>query len=334
MIETIPKLAEDIYAVHEAREATATARAYLGGSAIGRPCARSLWHDFRGANRKAFSGRMLRLFQTGHLEEPRMIEELTQAGYEIVAGMPNGRQFRVQAFGGHFAGHLDGLLRGIDPDPSAWHVVDFKTANTKSFDQMASKGIAEAKPEYYAQAQVYMGLAPQFWESWQVDGEPPKAAVYIVRCKDDERLYVERMAFDPDAFRELGGKARSIITAEAPPPRIAEKADYYVCKYFCDHRELCHAAQLPRIDCRTCVHSTPKMDGSWHCQRLDATLQDFVGCPSHLFLPPLVDRVLGAVKDYDRDHNVPHWISYTGGERNSDEGEESSWSIRKRLEAE
>jgi len=327
MIFTEPRIAQDIYRVHEVRDYEQPQRAYLGGSIIGKSCARALWYGFRNASgRKMFDGRLLRLFQTGHLEEPRMIEELREAGYEILPGTPDGRQFRVQAFGGHFAGHLDGLIRGVPSAPRQWHVVDFKTANTKSFREMEAKGIRESKPEYWAQAQVYMGLAPMFWPDWNVEGEPPTAAVYIVRCKDDERIYAERIPLDEAEFNALGQKALGIIEAAAPPEKLSETADYYLCKW-CDHHELCHGEKMPQPDCRTCIHSTARRDGAWHCARLDATLTDFVGCPSHLFIPPLVDRVLGKVRDYDRSHEAPHWIEYTSGARNSDASEESSWRL-------
>jgi hypothetical protein len=328
MIYTEETIAKDIYRVHETRAKEAKPRAYVGGSAIGRPCSRALWYSFRGVASKEFDGRMLRLFETGHLEEPRMISELRQAGYEVVEGMPNGRQFRVEAFGGHFAGHLDGLIKGVPSAPTQWHVVDFKTANRKSFDEMERKGIKEAKPEYWAQAQVYVGLAPKFWPLWALDGEPPNAALYIVRCKDTERLYAERIPFDAEDFNFYGAKAKAIIDAKKPPEKISEKPDYYICRW-CDFSGVCHGEEMPRPDCRTCVHATPEMNGNWHCARLKCDLKDFVGCPSHLFMPPLVERVLGRVKDYDRSHELPRWIEYESGARNSEKGEESSWRLVK-----
>ena len=41
-----------------------TAFAHLGASIIGKDCERALWYDFRWVTRWAFTGRMLRLFDT------------------------------------------------------------------------------------------------------------------------------------------------------------------------------------------------------------------------------------------------------------------------------
>ena len=69
-------IAEAIYEQYEKREATEKARTYLGASIIGKECSRALWYDFRWASREKFDGRMLRLFQTGHLAEGRFVNDL------------------------------------------------------------------------------------------------------------------------------------------------------------------------------------------------------------------------------------------------------------------
>lgn len=60
-------------------------RNHLGGSLIGRPCLRELWYSFRWARKPSFAGRMLRLFERGHLEEFRFVKYLKMAGFEIQA---------------------------------------------------------------------------------------------------------------------------------------------------------------------------------------------------------------------------------------------------------
>lgn len=58
-------------------------RKHLGASLIGRECERELWYTFRWVKHKQFDGRMLRLFQRGHLEEARFIDYLQGIGCEV-----------------------------------------------------------------------------------------------------------------------------------------------------------------------------------------------------------------------------------------------------------
>lgn len=349
---TQPQIARAIYEHYERRNAEQSPRAYLGGSAIGKECARALWYDFRKVRLPEFPGRILRLFQTGHREEDRMIADLKRAGLEVYGCNPgDGEQFEVSAFGGHFSGHFDGLVRGVPDAPNQWHLLEAKTSSAKAYRRLAypqcegcnrynspssgecyycdgttlkpPKGVREAKPVHYAQMQVYMGLAPKRWQEWPIDGDPPKAALYMVHCKDTDELYLERVHFDEQAFHELGRKAKSIIEAEAPPERIAYTDDYYKCGW-CDFKDICHGTEVPRVDCRTCIHSTPVQDGrGWVCERHvgpngEGSIGDdaALACPDHLYIPPLLESVLGEVVDYDRSGSQGDvdWIEYEDGE--------------------
>ena len=56
-------------------------RKYLGASTFGNECDRAMGYQFRLAHPpEEFDGRKLRLFQTGHREEARLIAELNEAG--------------------------------------------------------------------------------------------------------------------------------------------------------------------------------------------------------------------------------------------------------------
>lgn len=345
---TQPQIARRIYQHYERRNAEHPPRAYLGGSAIGKECKRALWYDFRKVRLPEFEGRILRLFQTGHREEDRMIADLKRAGLEVYGVNPgDGEQFEVSAFGGHFSGHFDGLVRGVPDAPTKWHLLETKTSSAKAYRRLAypqckncnrynkpdsaecyncgseemrpPKGVREAKPVHYAQMQVYMGLAPKHWQEWPIEGEPPRAALYMVHCKGTDELYLERVHFDEQAFHELGRKAKSIIEAEAPPERIAYTADYYKCGW-CDFKGICHGNEVPRVDCRTCIHSTPTQDGrGWVCERHQPGVigaAAAMACPDHLYIPPLLESVLGDVVNYDRSgtERDVDWIEYEDGE--------------------
>ncbi len=133
-----------IYASYEARQGDGF-RDHLGASLIGKSCARALWYDFRWATPARHTGRILRLFETGQLEEARLVRDLRATGATVLEVDPEtGRQFRVEAHGGHFGGSLDAVALGLLEAPKTWHVVEFKTHSAKSFAELVAKGVANA----------------------------------------------------------------------------------------------------------------------------------------------------------------------------------------------
>ena len=84
-----------IYAAYVA-EAGDGFRDHLGASIIGKDCERALWYDFRWASRRVFSGRMLRLFDTGKREEDRLVRDLRRTGATVLDADPEtGRARRI-----------------------------------------------------------------------------------------------------------------------------------------------------------------------------------------------------------------------------------------------
>jgi hypothetical protein len=108
-------------------------RSHLGASLIGKPCARDLWYGFRWAVAKIFDGRILRLFNRGHLEEARFIALLRAAGIIVQSVAEGGGQFRIQAAGGHFGSSLDATVWDCPDAPREWILGEFKTHSLKSF---------------------------------------------------------------------------------------------------------------------------------------------------------------------------------------------------------
>jgi hypothetical protein len=230
-------------------------RAHLGGSLIGHQCDRFLWYSFLWFTAPDFSGRILRLFRRGHVEEPHIIGDLRLAGCEVSEGPEEGKQWRFEAHGGHFGGSMDAAILGLAEAPNTWHVGEFKTHNKKSFDVLVKDGVEKSKPQHYAQMQMYMlkfGMA---------------RAVYIAVCKDDDRYYLELVKYDSYYAGELDDKAARIIFADSPPKKLSERPDYYICKSFrCPHYEICHQGEETKErNCRTCQFSTPLKDGDWVC---------------------------------------------------------------------
>jgi hypothetical protein len=266
-----------IFAAYEA-DTSDGFRSHLGASLIGKECERALWYDFRWTTRAKFPGRVLRLFETGHLAEARLVQNLRRTGATVLEVDPEtGRQFRVQAHGGHFGGSLDGIAHNLLEAPKTWHVLEFKTHSAKSFADLAAKHVRQSKPQHFAQMQIYMSLTGL------------TRALYVAVNKDNDDLYIERVELDTAVSARLLEKAQRVIFAATPLPRISEDPSWYQCR-LCDHADVCHGKQAAEINCRTCLHATP-IDGGWHCARHNKSLTEVdqrTACAHHLYLPPLV----------------------------------------------
>jgi len=239
---------------------------FIRGSQIGHPCERHLWYKFRWAHPpEQFTGQTLRLFNTGHREEARLIEDLRNVGIDVQDVDPEtGEQWEVKALDGHFTGHADGILTGVLEAPKARHLFEAKTHNQKSFDQLVKHGVREAKPEHVAQMQIYMGLLSL------------TRAFYLAKNKT-----------------ALMAKAERIKDSHIPLARISDDPDFFRCKAFkCPSYDICHGGEMPLRNCRTCLHSSPINDGKWYCQRHEKELtydDQTRGCPNHLYLPGLIN---------------------------------------------
>jgi len=306
----IPKLCsptrDAIYATYEANRGDGF-RAHLGASIIGKPCMRALWYDFHWTTPAKHAGRILRLFETGQREEDRLVRNLRDTGATVLEVDPEtGRQFSVEAHGGHFAGSLDGVAIGILEAPKTWHVVEFKTHGVKSFRDLCAKGVEASKPQHAAQMQVYMHLTSI------------TRAIYIAVCKDTDALYVERIHADRDVGRRLLTKAQRVITAPQPLSRISEDPAWFECR-FCDHHELCHGDRLAARNCRTCISSASPKEG-WRCALHDCGLSvsdQRAACPNHLFIPDLVPGEVVAATDRCvtyRMRDGSFWVNEMGKE--------------------
>lgn len=263
-----------IYAAYAARQDDSK-RYHLGASMIGRECERQLWYSFRWAKTVQHEGRLLRLFDTGHLEEPRMVADLRAIGCTVLEVDPeNGRQWTVRDDGGHFGGSMDGVALGLPEAPKTWHLLEFKTHNEKSFNKLCEKGVQQAKLEHYAQMQAYMELAGL------------TRALYMAKNKNTDDLYCERVYHDAAYAMRILEKARRIIASPVPPPKAFAKG-YYLCRW-CDFEDICHNSERPERNCRTCMHSTPVDGGQWECATGKGSGNEKEHLPCHRFIPDLV----------------------------------------------
>ena len=79
----VDPVADAIFAHYKAKYGAESQRPYLGASAIGKPCLRQHWYSFRWSKPAEFSGRLYRVFQSGHLQEPRVYNDLRAIGCTV-----------------------------------------------------------------------------------------------------------------------------------------------------------------------------------------------------------------------------------------------------------
>jgi hypothetical protein len=263
-------------------------------SAVATECDRAIWLQFRWAPpREAFGGRQLRLFQTGHIEEDRIVAELISAGFEVDAVDPEtGKQFSVRALAGHVRGKTDGRIRGVPEAPAKWHVLECKSHNDKSFKKLKAAGVGnlrEGKFDHWVQVQIYLHLTGY------------DRALYSAVNKNDDDKWDDRVRYDHDFCARLFARLARIAEASHMPAAISDKQTAPDCR-FCKGKAICAGESFARVTCRSCTHATALMhgDASWDCARFVKPLswdEQRVACPNHLFLPDLVPGELTAVDE-------------------------------------
>ena len=282
-------------------------RGYLGMSGFGHDCNRALWYGFRWAvDKEKFSGRMLRLFQTGRREEARMIDDLKAIGMTVEERSPEtGEQWSLSDVTGHLRGHMDGIAVQIPGVGKA--VLEFKTHNEASFKGLVSSDVKSSKPGHFRQLMLYMHFS-----------QIPRA-LYLAHNKNTDELYAEIIEYDPAVGAALEARGQRIIKAQNPPSRLHEDPTSkaaYVCK-MCSAFDVCHKGQFSKRTCRTCLHSTPVENGEWRCERHDTVLDvEFQrhGCSSHRYIPTLVPgRLLNASDDFTLTYELSNGAAFTDG---------------------
>jgi hypothetical protein len=257
-------------------------------SKLGEECERALWYAFRWASPlERHDGRMVRLFQTGHREEARMIADLRAIGCDVKDRNPEtGEQWRVE-LSPVLGGSADGVVMHVPGAERTEHLLECKTMNQKSYDDWRKKGVEASKPVHYAQMQLYM------------HGLGLSRALYIAHNKNTDEVETERVKYDPLVAAQLIAKAERIANADRPPAKL----ESFACKW-CRHETLCRYDGWARVNCRTCLHAVLQKDGEWWCATSNCTLtidDQKNGCGAHLFIPDLVP---GAQVDADEQANT------------------------------
>ena len=238
-------------------------RKHLGASIIGNDCERYLYFTFRWVYHHIHTGRQYRLFNTGHMEEARIIGWLRGAGYDIINQDENGKQFKISSCNGHFGGSIDGIIEIPELGKCLFEAKTNKTGT--DYKMYFESGMEKNKPVHWKQTCTYgnaLGI---------------ENCLYICKNKDNDDLYIEPVKLDWNVGKEMEVKAKRVITAEELPPRISETAAYFKCK-FCDYADICHRGKAIERNCRSCKNARAVENAEWKCREFSVIIpEDQIG---------------------------------------------------------
>ncbi len=235
-------------------------RSHMGASMLGGECARAIWYNFHWATKSNFEGRLLRLFNRGHLEEARFIAMLLMIGCEVYQQDEKGNQFRINFAEGHAGGSGDGVVIGCpDLAPGSAALCEFKTSGDKPFQELKAKGVRDAKFEHYVQMNLYMRKM----------GLP--VGLYMAVNKNNDELYGEIIPLDTAVADQFIDRGTTLVWMQDPPKKMNESPGFFKCRW-CDHRPVCHLKAAPDRNCRTCAYSEPVAGAQWLCKKHDSMI--------------------------------------------------------------
>ena len=212
-----------VRAVDLAYEAGNVQRQRLGLSQAGHKCKRVLWYTHRGYNEPQTEGRILRLFQLGNILEDQTIADLQGAGFNIHSQQ---KHVEIEMEGTTLHGSIDGIIESLIEAPKTPHLFEHKTCSLKRFNELLKKGYRKFSETYYWQTQFYMlGLGL-------------KRTAAFVYCKDDSRLYMERIPLNKDATVDRLQDVFRAISSDMRPERACPRADWWESR-FCAFRREC-----------------------------------------------------------------------------------------------
>ena len=182
------------------------ARSYLGASRLGVSCERALQYEYAQAPvdpSREFDGRLLRIFERGHLMEAAMIRWLRAAGFDLRTENEDGEQFGFATLDGQLQGHIDGVIVA-GPEgfayPALW---EMKCLGNKAWRELQKHRVAVAKPVYAAQVAIYQAYL-------QLHQNP---ALFTALNADSMEIYAECVPFDAALAQRMSDRGLKVITA-------------------------------------------------------------------------------------------------------------------------
>lgn len=235
-------LSEQITALIDAGMQRARARQperqYLGASRLGVSCERALQFEYAQAPvdpGRESDGRLLRIFERGHVLENCMVVWLREAGFDLRTRKADGEQFGFCVADGRLQGHVDGVIVA-GPEgfafPALW---ENKALSNKAWRDLEKKGLAVAKPIYAAQVSIYQAYL-------ELHEHP---AIFTALNADTMEIYAERVPFDAALAQRMSDRAVKVITAtEAGEllPRAFVDPTHFECR-MCPWQDRCWRTQ-------------------------------------------------------------------------------------------
>lgn len=181
-------------------------RQYLGASRLGVACERALQFEYAKAPvdyEDEISGRMLRIFERGHVMEDCMVAWIRDAGFDLRTRKADGEQFGFAVVDGRLQGHIDGVIIA-GPEgfsyPCLW---ENKCLNAKSWADLHKKGLTISKPIYAAQIAIYQAYL-------ELHEHP---AIFTAVNADTMEIYTEIVPFNAALAQRMSDRAVKVITA-------------------------------------------------------------------------------------------------------------------------
>lgn len=218
-----------------------TPRDYLGASRLGVACERALQFEYTRTPvdpGRDFSGRVLRIFEVGHVLEHLAIRWLRMIGFELYTRKAHGGQFGFSVAGGRIKGHVDGILNDGPSElgmryPALW---ECKTMNDKSWRDTVKNGVSKSKPVYAAQMAIY-----QAYMEGSIPGISENPALFTAINKDTQEIWFELVPFDGGLAQRMSDRAVRVISvtdAGEVLPRFSTTPTHQECR-FCSWQERC-----------------------------------------------------------------------------------------------
>lgn len=181
-------------------------RQYLGASRLGAACERSLQFEYAQASvdpGRDFEGRILRIFERGHVMEDCLVKWLRGAGFDVRTRGADGEQFGFSVADGRLQGHVDGVIGG-GPEgfgyPALWEA---KCLGAKGWREVQRDGLVAAKPVYAAQVATYQAYL-------ELHEHP---AFFMAINADTMEIYTELVPFDAALAQRMSDRAVRVIGA-------------------------------------------------------------------------------------------------------------------------
>ena len=213
-------------------------RDYLGASRLGAACERALQYEYAKAavdQGRDHNGRLLRIFERGHVMEDCMVAWLRAAGFDLRTRKADGEQFGFSVAEGRLQGHVDGVIVA-GPEgfayPALW---ECKCLGNKSWSDLQKKGLAVSKPIYAAQVAIYQAYL-------ELHEHP---AIFTALNADTMEIYTELVPFDAQLAQRMSDRAVKVITAtEAGEilPRAFHDPTHFECR-MCAWQDRCWRTQ-------------------------------------------------------------------------------------------